>query len=302
MITGHIDNFLNQLRVVRNASRLTLVSYRTDLEQYFQFIANRAGIPLGEVELTMIDHKSAREYLAELQRQGLQRSTMARKLAALRSFVKYLCRENILKNNPIAAVATPKQDKKLPNFLYPVEVVQLIEAPDLSKPLGIRDRALLEILYASGLRVAELVGMRLQDIDFREGLVKVRGKGDKERIVPLGENALKYLHNYFKVRQRLLDNNQQVTSAVFVNRFGKGLSARSVRNIINKYVEAIAINSHVTPHTLRHTFATHMLNNGADLRSVQELLGHVKLSTTQIYTHLTKENIKTVHNKSLPRR
>lgn len=302
MILHNIEDFLNHLRVVKNASRLTLVSYRTDLEQYFYFLAQRHQIKVEELSLIMIDHKSVREYLAQLQQQGLQRSTMARKLAALRSFVRYLCRENILPSNPIAAVATPKQDKRLPNFLYPVEVTQLIESPDTSKPLGCRDRALLEMLYATGIRVSELCGLQTVDINYQDGFIKVTGKGDKDRIVPLGKPAVESLRCYLKERQKLLDKRKCASTAVFLNRFGQQLSVRGVRNIINKYVDALAMNTRVSPHTLRHSFATHLLNRGADLRSVQELLGHVKLSTTQIYTHLTKEDIKRVHNKTLPRR
>lgn len=302
MILHNIDDFLNHLRVVKNASRLTLVSYRTDLEQYFHFLAQGHQVEVEDLNLNMIDHKSVREYLAQLQQQGLQRSTMARKLAALRSFVRYLCRENILPSNPIAAVATPKQDKRLPNFLYPVEVTQLIDSPDASKPLGCRDRALLEMLYATGIRVSELCGLQISDVNYQDGCVKVTGKGGKDRIVPLGKPAAASLRGYLKERQKLLDKRRCVSTAVFLNRFGRQLSVRGVRNIINKYVDNLAVNTKVSPHTLRHSFATHLLNRGADLRSVQELLGHVKLSTTQIYTHLTKEDIKRVHNKTLPRR
>ncbi len=301
MISQYIEDFLNYLRVVKNASRLTLISYRTDLDQFFQFLAQRQAVDYGELSVTLIDHRAVRDYLAWLQRQGLRRSTLARKLAALRSLVRYLCRENILPSNPIAAVSTPKQEQRLPNFLYPLEVTQLIEAPDTSTPLGLRDRALLELLYATGIRVSELVGLSAADINFQSGVVKVKGKGGKDRIVPLGKAAAQWVQHYLKARDKLITKGQG-TQALWVNRFGAQLSMRGVRNIINKYVEALAINTKVSPHTLRHTFATHLLNRGADLRSVQELLGHVKLSTTQIYTHLTKEDIKRVHNRTLPRR
>lgn len=301
MVSQYIEDFLNHLRVVKNASRLTLVSYSTDLEQYFRFLAERQAIEAENVKLSMIDHRSVRDYLVWLQQQGLRRSTLARKLAALRSFVRYLCRENILPSNPIAAVSTPKQDQRLPNFLYPLEVTQLIEAPDISKPLGMRDRALLELLYATGIRVSELVGLKVSDFNYQQGLIKVTGKGGKDRIVPLGKPSSDWGQRYLKAREKLVATGKG-TTALFVNRFGNQLSVRGVRNIINKYVDALAINTKVSPHTLRHTFATHLLNRGADLRSVQELLGHVKLSTTQIYTHLTKEDIKRVHNRTLPRR
>ncbi len=302
MISDHIEHFLDHLKVVKNSSRLTVVSYRTDLQQYLHFMGQRHQLEVSDLELKLIDHRSVREYLALLQQLGLQRSTMARKLAALRSFVRYLCRENILPNNPIAAVVTPKQDKRLPNFLYPIEVTQLLEAPDTSKPLGLRDRAILEMLYATGIRVSELCGLKTTDINCQEGYIKVSGKGDKERIVPVGKPAREALLRYYKERQRLIDKGKTKETAVFLNRFGRPLSVRGVRNVVKKHVEALAMNNRVSPHTLRHSFATHLLNQGADLRSVQELLGHVQLSTTQIYTHLTKDDIKRVHTKTLPRR
>lgn len=301
MISQYIEDFLNHLRVVKNASRLTLISYRTDLDQFFQFLAQRQGADVQNLMLSMIDHRSVRDYLAWLQQQGLRRSTLARKLAALRSLVRYLCRENILASNPIAAVSTPKQDQRLPNFLYPLEINRLIESPDISKPLGIRDRALLELLYATGIRVSELVGLKASDLNYSSGVIKVTGKGGKDRIVPLGKPSAEWVQRYLQAREKLVMKGKG-TTALFVNRFGEQLSVRGVRNIIDKYVKALAINTKVSPHTLRHSFATHLLNRGADLRSVQELLGHVNLSTTQIYTHLTKEDIKRVHNRTLPRR
>jgi len=235
-----------------------------------------------------------------MQEQGMSRSTMARKLAALRSFVRYLCRENILQNNPIAAVSTPKQDKRLPKFLYPLEIQLLLDAPDVSKPLGLRDKAILETLYAAGLRVSELVGLSINNVYFDEELIKVVGKGSKERIVPLGSQAITSLKDYLHKGRPYLQKN--ATEALFLNKFGTRLTERSVRNIIDKYVKEVALNQKVSPHTLRHTFATHLLNAGADLRSVQELLGHVKLSTTQIYTHVTTENIQQVYHETHPRR
>lgn len=300
MLLQYVEGFLEYLRVEKSASALTLVSYRTDLAQLFSFLAGRYSISRDEISPELINHKSVREYLTQMQEQGMSRSTMARKLAALRSFVRYLCRENVLQNNPIAAVSTPKQDKRLPKFLYPLEIQILMEAPDVTKPLGLRDKALLEMLYAAGLRVSELVGLNLNDLYFEEELIKVYGKGSKERIVPLGSQAMSSLKNYLqKGRPYLL---KSPTDALFLNKFGTRLSERSVRNIINKYVEEAALNQKVSPHTLRHSFATHLLNAGADLRSVQELLGHVKLSTTQIYTHITRENIQQVYHETHPRR
>lgn len=300
MLFRHVEGFLDYLRVEKNASALTLVSYRTDLAQLFSFLADNYSVPRDDISTELLNHKSVREYLMQMQEQGMSRSTMARKLAALRSFVRYLCRENILQNNPIAAVSTPKQDKRLPKFLYPLEIQILLDAPDTSKPLGLRDKAVLETLYAAGLRVSELVGLSINNLYFDEELIKVFGKGSKERIVPLGSQAMSSLKNYLlKGRPHL---QKGPTEALFLNRFGTQLSERSVRNIINKYVKEVALNQKVSPHTLRHSFATHLLNAGADLRSVQELLGHVKLSTTQIYTHITTENIQQVYHETHPRR
>lgn len=300
MLFQQVEGFLDYLRVEKSASTLTLISYRTDLGQFLSFLARQYSVSRQDISAELLNHKSVREYLAQLQENGMSRATMARKLAALRSFVRYLCRENILQNNPIATVSTPKQDKRLPKFLYPLEIQILMEAPDTSKPLGLRDRAILETLYASGLRVSELVGLKLNDVYFDEELIKVYGKGSKERIVPLGSQAQLSLSNYLQKGRPLLEKGKQ--EALFLNRLGTQLSDRSIRNIVNKYVEAAALQQKVSPHTLRHSFATHLLNSGADLRSVQELLGHVKLSTTQIYTHITTENIQQVYHETHPRR
>ena len=303
MLFKHIDDFLDHMRVEKSASSLTLISYRTDLLQFFSFMADKYGTPREEIPGELFNHKSVREYLTYLQQQGLSRATMARKLASLRSFVRYLCRENVLPGNPIAAVATPKQDKKLPRFLYPVEIETLISAPDMTSTAGKRDRAILETLYGTGIRVSELVGINLKDMDLTSAIVKVKGKGNKERIAPLGRKALESLTIYInEARNSFARKTSETSDALFLNKYGKRLSERSIRNILNKYVEKVALNQKVNPHMLRHSFATHLLNNGADLRSVQELLGHVKLSTTQIYTHLTRENIKNIYNQSHPRR
>lgn len=290
------------MRVEKNASNFTLLSYKTDLSQFFAFLSQKKGINPEEVGVELISHNSVRKYLAQMQEKGLSRATMARKLAALRSFIKFLCRENILADNPIAAVSTPKQERKLPRFLYTREIDLLMNAPDLSTAAGKRDRAILETLYASGLRVSELTNLDKLAIDFGEDYIKVLGKGGKERMVPLGSRAKEALLLYLQQGRAYLEAKGQASPALFLNKNGQRLSTRSIRNIINKYVETMAINQRVSPHTLRHSFATHLLNNGADLRSVQELLGHVKLSTTQIYTHLSREKIKDIHQQTHPRR
>ncbi|KUG03581.1 tyrosine recombinase xerc [hydrocarbon metagenome] len=302
MFARHLEAFFNHLLIEKSASNLTISGYRHDLHDFFLFLADKYNVAWEDLKKEHIDHKTVREYLACLQTNGLSRATMARKLAALRSYVKYLCREGILASNPIAAVSTPKQDKRLPKFLYPPEIQVLMDAPDIHTTLGSRDRAIMETLYAAGLRVSELVGMDMKDIDFEEEMLKVMGKGSKERIVPLGREAKKSLLHYMNHRAKLLSRNKKSSEAVFLNRYADRLSARSVRNIINKYMQQAAPTQQISPHTMRHSFATHLLNAGADLRSVQELLGHVKLSTTQIYTHLTRESIKEIHKNSLPRR
>lgn len=300
MIFSHVDGFINHLRIEKSASKLTQAGYRADLTQYLNFLSSKYSLPLEEISFEYLNHKTVREYLVSMQNNGLSRATMARRLASLRSFVKYLCRENIIPGNPLSAVSTPRQDKKLPRFLYSIEIKMLLEAPDTNTPMGRRDKAILEILYACGIRVSELVALDVNDIFFDEELIKVHGKGSKERIVPLGSMAKAALQEYLSLARPYIKRDQS-EQALFLNRFGQRLSTRSIRNILNKYVEMVAINQKTSPHTLRHTFATHMLNEGADLRSVQELLGHVSLSTTQIYTHLTRENIKTIYDEKHPR-
>ena len=302
MLLNDMERFLNHLRIEKSASELTLVSYRTDLDQFFKFVADQNSLEINQIGYEKINHQIVRQYLIYLQDNNFKRSSIARKLASIRSLIKYLCREGIISSNPIAAVSTPKQDKTLPKFLYPQEIELLLNAPDNSY-LGLRDKAIMETLYATGTRVSELVGLNISDLDLQEDLVRVWGKGSKERIIPLGRMAKSSLLNYLQQsRPFLLRSHQGNIDALFLNKNGTRLSDRSIRNILNKYVEMVAINQKISPHGIRHTFATHLLNNGADLRSVQELLGHIKLSTTQIYTHLTKERIKNIHNDTHPRR
>ena len=303
MVCEYVKTFLTHMRVEKTASQLTLISYRTDLDQFFQFIAEHEKLDIRDIPLSSINHRTVREYISNMQKREFRRSTIARKLAALRSFVKYLCRENVLAGNPIANVSTPKQEKRLPRFLYPMEIDILMDAPDIGKATGSRDKAILETLYSSGVRVSELVGINLSDLDFDEEMIKIRGKGNKERLAPLGRQARESMISYInRGRPYILKSKHTTDEALFLNKSGTRLSARSVRNIVNKYVEQIALNQKVSPHTLRHSFATHLLNGGADLRTVQELLGHVKLSTTQIYTHLTTDRLKSIHYETHPRR
>ena len=281
-------------QVSLNRSNLTIAAYQTDLNQFFSFVAGRLGIEPEELDLAGVDIQTIRMFLGFLAEQGLARKSIARKLAALRTLFKFLCREGVLAVNPVQRVASPKLGRKLPQFLYLDQVEKLMEAPDQNTALGLRDQVLLELLYGSGLRVSELVGLNRQDLDWDVGLLRVKGKGSKDRVVPLTGPALQALNRYLRSRR----DRQE---AVLINQRGTRLSARSVRRILDKLVEKAALECHVHPHMLRHSFATHLLDGGADLRSVQELLGHEKLSSTQIYTHLTRERLKEVYSGAHPR-
>ncbi|MCL2817908.1 MAG: tyrosine recombinase XerC [Clostridiales bacterium] len=297
------EKFLRHLRVEKNVSAHTLDAYDGDLEDFFAFLCRFLEVGREALEPGMVDALAMRRYLGHLKERSLARNTIARRLSALRSFYHYLCREEILEMNIPSSTATPKAEKRLPKFLYYPEMEALLAAPDTTAPAGLRDRALLEVIYGGGLRVGELVAINYGDIDFTVGYVRVLGKGQKERLVPLGRPALLALREYLVAlpsRGRLAKD-----SPVFLNlsRNGAGrrLSDRSVRNIINKYVEQTAIQKKISPHALRHSFATHLLDAGADLRSVQEFLGHSSLSTTQVYTHVTKSRLRSVYDKTHPR-
>lgn len=303
---SYLDDFMVYLKIEKNASERTIESYQRDLWQFIDFLAKETGGPGEQVDPAIVDHLLVRKYLGRMHQRNLARTTIARKRSALRSFFKYLCREETLKTNPMVNVAAPKLEKKLPHFLYRDDARNLVEAPDQATPAGQRDRAILETLYAAGIRVSELVGLSTGDVDLGIGYVRVMGKGARERIVPIGSYAVKTIRFYQEDgRKRLIEKGgkqaPEQEAALFVNKYGQRLSTRSIRNIINKYVEAVSIRQKVSPHTIRHSFATHLLDAGADLRSVQELLGHVKMSTTQIYTHVTKEHLKSVYEKAHPR-
>lgn len=282
----YIDKFISYLEIEKNYSPHTILNYRLDL---YEFIAFSGDMPVQEVS-----YLHFRKYLAELRHKNLKPRTLARKLSSLRSFFKFLHREGFIKDNPALLLVTPKLDKVLPKFLTEEEMVQLVESPQLPKVADRRDRAIMETLYSSGMRVSELVGLDVTDVDFIGNIVKVKGKGRKERLVPIGDRAVDALKEY-------LDHRQINNRALFLNKNKTRLTARSVRNIINKHILATSLRMKVSPHVLRHSFATHLLNRGADLRSVQELLGHVNLSTTQIYTHVTTERLKNIYDKAHPR-
>lgn len=300
MMYTFLDNFIIYLKVEKNVSPKTIESYQNDLWQFIDFLARELQIPGTAVQPQQINHLAIRKHLAELQIKGLKRSTIARKMASLRAFFRYLSREEQITANPLTNISTPKIEKRLPEVLSQDGAWALVQAPDLSTPSGLRDRAILEVLYACGLRVSELVGLDTGDADLSLGYVRVMGKGAKERVVPVGSYAVKALNMYLNGGRHLLQKAGS-GQALFLNKGGGRLSARGVRNIIDKYVRLMSIQFKVSPHTLRHSFATHLLDGGADLRSVQELLGHVKMSTTQIYTHVSKERLLSVYEKSHPR-
>ena len=325
-----ILDFVNYLKYEKRFSDHTAKCYKADLEQVTEFLNNHkqnewsgAQSQVGEMQLAGADSAQSldvaeqvdtseillsstvddmRSFMGFLNEHQYSKSTVARKLATLRSFYKYLIRRGKLASSPVEAIRTPKQDKKLPNFLEYEEVKRLIETPSVDNWLGARDRAMLETLYSTGLRVSELVGLNVDDIDFLGEVIHIRGKGKKERITPISSSALQTIQHYLEFKNRRAASNENFDSRVlFVNKHGKRLSTRSVRRKMDKYLKMAGLNPAISPHTLRHSFATHMLNNGADLRSVQELLGHQSLSTTQVYTHLTTNKLKEVYANAHPR-
>jgi tyrosine recombinase XerC len=282
----YIEKFVRYLDIEKNYSPHTILNYQLDLADFQLF--------LKEQTIENVDYLALRKYLAVLKEKSLGARSVARHLSTLRSFFKFLTREGYLKTNPILSLLSPKLDKHLPSFLTEEEVLRLIESSLPKDEMGLRDRAILETIYSTGIRVSELVGLNLEDVDFIGCIIKVMGKGKKERIVPIGDKAVGAIRDY-------LDSREKSGLAVFLNKRGGRITDRGVRNIVKKYIAIAGIKKGVSPHTLRHSFATHLLNRGADLRSVQELLGHANLSTTQIYTHLTTEKLKGVYDKAHPR-
>jgi len=298
-----IDNFTNYLLQVKGASPHTVRCYSRDLIQFLDFLeANR--LLSEEPRWGDVSYLSVRRYLGDLNKQGYSRRSVARKLSSLKSFFKYLLRQQVIEVSPTTNVMTPKVERLLPHVVSREDLDKLLSAPDESTPLGQRDRAILETLYATGVRVSELVGMDLSRTDFASGEAKVVGKGGRERIVLLGECAVDALGRYVMAgRLRLLETGKRGTAedALFLSRFGRRIVVRSVSRMLKKYANQCGLGKRITPHMLRHTFATHLLEGGADLRTVQELLGHKNLSTTQLYTHVNRERLKRVYERAHPR-
>ena len=295
-LLDRLDQFLEYIESERNFSEHTLRAYSADIVEFVRFSDRGESLAPGD-----IDHLMLRSYLAHLRGTGKSRATMARKLASLRTFFRYLVREEIMEDNPAADMRTPRKEQRLPGVLDEKQVRTLIERPDTSTFLGLRDRAILEILYSTGIRASELVGANIEDADLIGEVIRVRGKRKKERLAHLGSYAVAAIKDYLDARRLQPRAPMFDKRALILNRFGKRLSDRSLRRTVNKYFRLASLALKVTPHTLRHSFATHLLDRGADLRSVQELLGHESLSTTQIYTHVSTERLKKVYDKAHPR-
>ncbi len=296
-----INEFESYLLNEKSGSPHTHKNYMVDLTQFFAFLGTKYPDVMTKQPsfLSTLDSGVVREYLAELVKDKTP-SSVARKLASLRTFFKYCQRKGVVENNPAKEVATPKVPKRIPKFLTVDEVFALLDSPGNEESLGVRDKGIMELLYGSGIRVGELVELDVHNIDLTEGTVRVLGKGRKERIVPIGDKACRALHAYLDVRSEFVAGAKN-ENALFVNRRGGRLTARSVERMLNKYIERSGLQKKVTPHVLRHTFATHLLGSGADMRGIQELLGHSSLSTTQKYTHVGIENLMKAYDKSHPK-
>ena len=308
-----VQQFLAYLKGEKHFSDYTGKSYGADLIQFGQYLAGEIGRPATDAPAPKISDEeldkrhlaveplTIREFLAYLYAQNYTKSTTARKLATLRSFYKYLIRRGMLSVHPLSTIRTPKQEKRLPKCLDLEQVQKLLDAPGDGDLLAARDKAMLEVLYSSGIRVSELVELEMADLDLIEGMLRVQGKGRKDRLTPIGSQAIKAVQRYFELRNADARLSQLTSGRVFLNKHGQSLSTRSVRRKLDKYLLQVGLDPGISPHTLRHSFATHLLNNGADLRSVQELLGHQSLSTTQIYTHLSTGRMKEVYDSAHPR-
>jgi integrase/recombinase XerC len=302
-VTRHLNAFLRYLALNRNRSPHTVAAYRSDLTQFLAFAAARAGVAPAAFSPAAVDRPAVRAFLAQLHGKGQSRATAARKLSAVRAFVRYLRREALIADDPASLVAAPKRGIRMPAHLSEDEMRRLLEAPSADAPLGRRDRAVLELFYASGLRLAELTGLDLDDVSLSERMVRVLGKGGKERLVPFNASTAAALRAYLKDREMLVGATAERRGAhpLFVNYRGTRLSARSVDRLVRRHVAASCTRLGISPHALRHTFATHLLQRGADLRAIQELLGHARLSTTQRYTHVNAARLLEVYRKAHPR-
>ncbi len=291
-----IQAFIHYLSAERGLANNTLASYQMDLNQYIAYLKSQGITALNETNKNNI-----LGFLMQLQKNGRAPATISRRLAAIKSLYRFMHNENMIVSDPTANLESPRLNHRLPQVLTFEEVEILLNQPQLAYPAGQRDKAMLELLYATGIRVSELVSLNLEDVNLEMGFIRCFGKGSKERIVPLGSVAVKYVENYLESSRQKLTKNKKEERALFVNQHGRRLTRQGFWKIIKKYARQGKIGKPITPHTLRHSFATHLLENGADLRSVQEMLGHADITTTQIYTHLTKSRIKDVYSQTHPR-
>ena len=289
----YVDNFIIYLENIKNYSKYTTDNYKTDLEMFVNFLKS------GSIEVvTEVDYKIIRRYLMFLYEKDYSKKSISRHISSMRSFFKYLLKEGLIETNPTLLITNPKEDKKLPEFLFSKELDEIISVPDTNTPLGLRNYLIIELLYSTGIRVSELVNIQLKDINKVDKIIRIMGKGSKERIVVYGDVCKKYMDMYITdVRSKLAKDNDYL----IINSRGNKITDRGIRGIIEEIVKKSGINKSVSPHVIRHTFATHMLNEGADLRIVQELLGHSNLKTTQIYTHVSNERLRNVYLSSHPR-
>ncbi|MDI6716613.1 MAG: tyrosine recombinase XerC [Actinomycetota bacterium] len=294
-----VEKFIRHLSTELNLSKNTVDAYTRDIAQFLNYSYRL------KKQLQDIDYRLIRNYLGFLQKQGYSRKSMARKLSSIKSFYRFLQSQGYSSKNPADIVSAPKIEKKLPKFLKKDAIDELLSAPDVSNPLGLRDRAILEMLYATGIRVGELIGLNLNSIDYEKLEVKVFGKGRKERIIPIHRAAADAIRDYLKDGRKALVRQEgrmrAVTTALFVNSKGGRLTAHGIRYILSRYIKAVGLSKGISPHSIRHSFATHLLEAGADLRYVQELLGHVDLSSTQVYTHLSRARLRDIYMRSHPR-
>jgi integrase/recombinase XerC len=306
-MTEHLKAFLQFLLLNRNRSVHTVRAYENDLSRFLGHAAAGAGVKRSALMASHLDRSALRAFLAHLHELGQSRATAARKLAAARTFLRYLRRQGVIDSDPGALIATPKREVRMPAHLSEAEMDALVSAPAGDGPLGRRDRAILELFYASGLRLSELVGLDLEDVNLSARMVRVLGKGGKPRLVPFNSSTATAIRAYARDRERLVARNVSGKSAhapsepLFVNYRGTRLTVRSVDRLVRKYVAATSTRMGISPHALRHSFATHLLQRGADLRSIQEMLGHARLSTTQRYTHVNAAQLLAVYQKSHPR-
>ncbi len=303
IIQDHIERFIDYLRSQRGYSQNTVRSYRADLEHFLSYLKNRGNAE--EIDIRLIDFHVIRAYLGGMFK-GYKKTTISRRLSAVRTFFLYLEKNNLNYGNPASEISAPKQGKYIPGYLNIDDMFMLLDSPEPTTSGEIRNQAILELLYSCGIRVSELTGLNLSDIDFKERLVRVIGKGNRERIVPVGKKALSAIEKYIEqtqmIRKKAHNSTKSFVNPLFLNKNGGRLSSRSVSSIIKDFVRRYNLADNITPHSFRHTYATHMLDGGADLRSVQELLGHASLSTTQRYTHVSLDKLMEVYDRAHPRK